>query len=277
MVAGRGRSGPAASPATRRDLLRAGGGLAAAAILAPRSGAAQTFTADSISQAAQNARRDVGRLSQRADDLLRHVVADGLDNEARAVRRFRTEQGPLARDLAAIFNGRVSEDDWLLVVPVRQLDFVLAMRPLVIRIAPTPAEVEAALKLPLAQVEPLAGDTADDVLLALVLQILGLARRVGLFEELRNNPALAAALKDAAAAVKAKRYGLAALELERVMRAMVQPSAITAIGDDLGKDAQRTLYKVMIVRFVPFLGWTYFIALLLATIYFNRETVAVLR
>jgi len=260
---------------SRRQLLALSGGLLAA-VLARRA-AAQTFTADSISQAAQEARREVGRLSLRADRLLRDVAADGAEHDARAVRRFRSEQAPLARELAAIFNTRVSEDDWLLVVPVRQLDLVLAMRPLVIRIAPTAAEVEAMLQQRLVQIEPLVGDTADDVLLTMVMEILHLKRRVGIFEELRNDVVLAAALRDASAAVKARHYGLAALELERVMQAMVSPKIVTAVGDDSGENAQRALYKVLIVRFVPFVGWSYFIAMLLATIYYNRETIALLR
>ena len=258
----------------RRELLRMAGGLAAAAVFAPRLVTGQTFTATSISQAAQEARRDVGRLSLRADNLLRLTVADGPERGASAVRRFRAEQASLARDLAAIFNGRVSEDDWLLVVPTRELDLVLTMQPLVIRLAPTSAEIEAAIKQPLAQIEPLAGDQADDVLLTIVLATLGLERRVALFEQLRNDRVLVAALKDAAAAVKAQRFGLAALELERLMRIMVLPDTIAAIAENLGRDARRALYNALVVRFVPFVGWTYFDALLLATIYYNRDTSA---
>ena len=246
----------------------------AAVVFAPRLLAAQTFTANSISQAAQDARRDVGRLARRADNLLRLTVADGPERSANAVRRFRAEQVWLARDLAAVFNGRVSEDDWLLVVPMRELDLALTMQPLVIRLAPTSEEVEAMLQEPLAQIEPLHGDGIDDVLLTIVLAALGLERRVALFAQLRSNRALMAALKDAGAAVKAKRYGLAALELERLMRAIVLPDALAVIAENLGKDSTRVLYKTLVVRFVPFVGWTYFVTLLLATIYYNADTTA---
>jgi hypothetical protein len=74
--------------------------------------------------------------------------------------------------------------------------------------------------------------------------------------------------------VKAGRYGLAALELERLMYEMTRPSTIAALTDNLGKDAMRKMYKTLVVRFVPFVGWTYFVALLLVTIYFNRDTTA---
>jgi hypothetical protein len=268
--AGRKRGSPSIG---RRNLLRLTGALAATMVLAPRL-AAQTFTESSISQAAQDARRDVGRLSRRADNLLRLTVADGPERDASAVRRFRIAQVGLMRELAVIFNSRVSEDDWLLVTPVRELDLALAMRPLVIRLAPTADEVEAAIKQPIAQIEPLAGDRADDVLLTMVLGALGLPRHVALFEQLRNDRGLAPALKDAAAAVKAQRFGLAALELERVMRVMVAPGTVMAIAEDLGKDAVRALYKALVVRFVPFVGWTCFVTLLLATVYFNRDTTA---
>ncbi|MGB7258587.1 MAG: hypothetical protein WBD48_10975 [Pseudolabrys sp.] len=256
-----------------RKALNLAGGLAAMA-LAPPLARAQTFTADSISQAAQDARRDVGRLSRRADDLLRRTVAAGNERDGGAVRRFRAEQITLARELAAIFNSRVSEDDWLLIVPTSELDLVLTMRPLVIRIAPTDKEVEAALSQPLPRVVPLAGDTAEDELHAIVLRLLGLDRQVALFEVLRNDPSLNAVLKDAATAVKEKRYGLAALEFERLMRAILLPKNVAAIADDLGKDAERRLYKSLVVRFVPFVGWTYFVTLLLAAVYYNRDATA---
>ena len=46
-----------------------------------------------------------------------------------------------------------------------------------------------------------------------------------------------------------------------LMRTMVLPATVAAIADDLGKDARRTLYKALVVRFVPFVGWTYFVTL----------------
>jgi hypothetical protein len=265
-----GRDGP---PIGRRRLLGMAGGLAAGA-LAPRLAAAQTWTATSVSQAAQEARRDVGRLSLRADNLLRLTVADGPERGAAAVRRFRAEQIGLARDLATVFNSRVSEDDWLLVTPVRELDLALAMRPLVIRLAPTSDEVEAAIKQPLPQIEPLAGDNAEDVLLSMVLSTLGLPRHVALFEQLRNDRGIASAAEGTAKALKSERYGLAALELERLMRTMVLPDTVAAFAYDLSKDATTKLYKALVVRFVPFVGWTYFVTLLLAIIYYNRDTSA---
>jgi hypothetical protein len=59
-----------------------------------------------------------------------------------------------------------------------------------------------------------------------------------------------------------------------VMRAMVLPGNVAAIEENLGKDSIRALYKSLVVRFVPFIGWTYFDTLLLATIYYNRDTTA---
>jgi hypothetical protein len=274
MVAVRGDGGQGPSRLGRRYLLRRAGGLAAAVLFAPQLAAAQTFTATSISQAAQEARRDVGLLARRADNLLRLTVADGPEHAASAVRRFRAEQISLARDLAAIFNSRVSEDDWLLVAPTRELDLALTLQPLVIRLAPSTEEVEAAIKQPLPQIEPLAGDNVEDVLLTIVLATLGLERHVALFEQLRNDRELAPAAERTARALKSERYGLAALELERLMRAMILPDTVAAIAENLGRDSTRALYKSLVVRFVPFIGWTYFDTLLLATIYYNRDTTA---
>jgi hypothetical protein len=274
MVAVQGSRDFDAIVTARRTLLRLTGSLAAAAIFAPKLALAQRFSESTISQAAQDARREAGRLGRRADNLLRATVTDGPGHSAAAVRRFRAEQVLLGRELATLFNTRVSEDDWLLIVPTRELDLVLTMQPLVIRIAPTADEVEAAVKAPLPQVEPLAGDSADDVLLTIVLDALGLERHVALFEQLRNDHTLAPALKDAVVAVKARRYGLAALELERVMRAIVLPRNMAAISENLGKEATRRLYQSLVVRFVPFLGWTFFDTALLAAIYYNRDTTA---
>ena len=53
------------------------GGLAGAAAVAPGLAVVQWLTAGSISRAAQDARRDVGKLIRRADNLLRLTVADG--------------------------------------------------------------------------------------------------------------------------------------------------------------------------------------------------------
>ena len=244
MVASRGDGGQAPNVTARRDLLRLAGALALAAAFAPARAGAQAFTATAISQAAQDARRDAGRLARRADNLLRLTVADGPARDAKAVRRFRAEQVALARDLAVLFNSRVSEDDWLLVVPTRELDLALTLQPLVIRLAPTFDEVEAAIQQPLPQIEPLFGDRAEDVLLTIVLDALGLERHVALFEQLRDDRALAAALKDAAAAVKAQRYGLAALELERLMRVMVLPSTVAAVAENLGTDSRRRTLQI---------------------------------
>ncbi len=258
----------------RRNFVGLAGGLAAAVAFAPRGTLAQLYSQTTISRAAQDARREVGRLGQRADNMLRHVVEGGSEHDAEAVQRFRTEQKVLAHGLVSVLNTRVSEDDWLLIVPTRELDLVLTMQPLAIRIAPTADEVEAALNQPLPQVEPLAGDTAEDVLLTIVLDALGVERRVALFEQLRNDRVLASAAEGSAAALKSASYGLAALDLERVMRAATTPEMIAAITDNLGTGARYRLYKSLSVRFVPFVGWTYFTALLLATIYYNRDTTA---
>jgi hypothetical protein len=258
----------------RRNFVGLAGGLAAAAAFAPQQTLAQLYSQTTISKAAQEARREVGRLGQRADNMLRHVVEGGPEHGAEAVQRFRTEQNVLAHELVLVLNTRVSEDDWLLIVPTRELDLVLTMQPLAIRIAPTADEVEAALNQPLPQVEPLAGDTAEDVLLTIVLDALGVERRVALFEQLRNDRALASAAEGTTAALKSESYGLAALQLERVMRATTTPDMIAAITDNLGTEARYRLYKSLSVRFVPFVGWTYFTALLLATIYYNRDTTA---
>lgn len=255
--------------ASRRQVLWFAGAFVAAAGPA----VAQTFTATSISQAAQQARRDVGRLAIRATNLLRQTVADGPERGGAAVRRFRADQVHLARELAAIFNGRVAEDDWLLIVPTAELDMVLTMRPLVIRIAPRPEEVEAAVKEPLPKIEPRQDDDAEDVTLAIALAGLGAGGDPALFAALKDDNALAAALKGAAAALVARRYGLAAFEFERLMRALLQPRNIEIVTGG-SPDRARAVYKAVTVWFVPFVGWSFFVARLLAITYQARDASA---
>ena len=255
--------------ASRRNVLKWGVGLA----MAPGFAAAQVYTATSISQAAQQARRDVGRLGRRADNLLRQTVADWAEKGGAAVRRFRAELVGLSRDLAVVFNGRVAEDDFLLIVPTRDLDLALAMQPLVIRIASRPEEVEASLKEPLPKIEPLKEDEIDDVVLTIVLANLGAKADHAVLAQLKDDNTLAAALKDTSAALKSRNYGLAALELERLMRVVSLPRNIEVIAG--GKPERiRAIYKVLTARFVPFVGWTLFTAQLLASIYQNRDTTA---
>ena len=256
----------------RRNLVGLAGGLVAA--LLPRFARAQRDVAPASSLAKQDARREAGWLGQSADNLLRLTVADGPAHSAHAVVQFRQQQGRLARDLCSLLNTRLSEDDWLPLVPARELDLALAMQPLFIRLVPSLDEVEAAIKAPLPVVEPLAGDDGSDVLQTIVLNSLGLERRGALFEQLRNNVMLELVLKDAATAVKEQRYGLAALELERIMRIMVLPETVAAVTEYLGTGARYRLYKSLVVHFVPFVGWSYFVSYLLATIYLNRDTTA---
>jgi hypothetical protein len=251
--------------ASRRQLLWCAG-----AFIAAGPAAAQTFTATAISQAAQNARRDVGRLARRANNLLRQTAADGPERGGVAVRRFQAEQMHLARDLAAIFNGGVSEDDWLLIVPTSELDLALAMQPLVVRLAPRPDNVEAALKEPLPKIVARPDDEVENVTLSIVFAALGLTGDPSLFAQLRDDNALAAALKDTAAALKTRRYGLAALEFERLMRALVLPRNIEVLA---GSDRNRrgALYGSLAIWFVPFIGWSFFTARLLAITYQARD------
>ena len=258
--------------ASRRHILRSAGAFLAAAAGGPT--VAQTFTATAISQAAQQARRDVGRLARRADNLLRQTVADGPDRGGAAVRRFRAEQVHLARDLAAIFNGRVSEDDWLLIVPTSELDLALTMQPLVVRLAPRPDELEAAVQESLPKIEPLAADDIEDVVLMIVIAALGLPPGdPSVFAHLKDDNALAAALRDTATALKARRYGLVALEFERLMRAVTLPRNVEVlVGRE--RNRMRSLYRTLTIWFVPFIGWPFFTARLLAIAYQARDGAA---
>jgi len=77
-----------------------------------------------------------------------------------------------------------------------------------------------------------------------------------------------------AAVLRREGWAVNRKRAKRLMRVMVRPDTVAAIADDLGKDTPRRFYKALVVRFVPFIGWTLFVTLLLATIYYNRDTTA---
>lgn len=106
----------------------------AAAVVPGRAMAAALYR-DLDQPGPQEAARGRGADPPRRGPVAAHL-ADGPEHNAVAVCRFRAEQVALARALAAL-NSQASEHDWLLIVPTSELDLVLAMRPLVIRIAPT--------------------------------------------------------------------------------------------------------------------------------------------
>jgi hypothetical protein len=230
-----------------------------------------------ISQASLNARRDMGRLVWQADNLLRQTAADGDARAPAAVRRFRAERAAISRNIAALLNSRVSEDDWPLLVPTSQIELQLAIQPLAIRLAPVAAAVEDAVAASLPKVVPAQGDDLADILLVLILNCLGLDRGRpnldALMARLKADAALRSALDRLAAALRSRHYGIAAFEIERLMRLLTGPGNAASIGELIGKDGLRTVYGGIVLYFVPFAGWGYFTAYVLASIYDNREVI----
>jgi len=243
----------------------------------PRCAAAQWPKISEISQASLNARRDMGRLVWQADNLLRQTVADGDERASAAVRRFRAERAAISRNMAALLNSRVSEDDWPLLVPPSQIELQMAMQPLAIRLAPSGAAVEAAAASPLPAIAAAQGDTLADTLLVLIFGCLGFERAGpgldGLLARLKQDTALRSALDNLAGALRLRRYGIAAFEIERLMRLVTGPANAAAIAELIGKDGLRTAYAGVVLYFVPFAGWGYFTAYVLATLYDSREAI----
>ena len=91
---------------------------------------------------------------------------------------------------------------------------------------------------------------------------------------MRRDQPLDAALRGCGGALKAHRYGLAALEFERLLRLIVLPRHVATLTGRRGPDAPRRLYRALAVRFVPFIGWNYTTAELLAAVYLNRDSTA---
>jgi hypothetical protein len=263
----------AAQP-SRRTVLRSVAAVVGAAAW-PRPGLAQWPKISEISQASLNARRDIGRLVWQADNLLRQTVADGDERAAAAVRRFRAERAAISRNMAALLNSRVSEDDWPLLVPPSQIELQLAMQPLAIRLAPSEVAVEAAVVAPLPKITPGQGDDLAAALLALIFDCLGVNRGGqnldGLVARLKADAALRSAFDNVSAALRSRRYGIAAFEIERLMRLVTGPASTASIAELLGKDGLRTVYAGIVLYFVPFAGWGYFTAYVLASIYDSRE------
>jgi len=263
-----------ATQPSRRTVLRSVAAMAGAAVW-PRSGLAQWPKISEISQASLNARRDIGRLVWQADNLLRQTVADGEERAPAAVRRFRAERAAISRNMAALLNSRVSEDDWPLLVPTSQIELQLAMQPLAIRLAPAGTAVEAAVAAPLPKIAPAQGDDLAGTLLVLIFGSLGLDRAVpnldGLVARLKADGALRSALDSVSAALRSRHYGIAAFEIERLMRLVTGSVNAASIAELIGKDGLRTAYGGIVLYFVPFAGWGYFTAYVLATLYDSRE------
>ena len=148
------------------------------------------------------------------------------------------------------------------------------MRPLVIRIVPKADEVEAALKLALPRIEQHKDDDAETVVLQIVLAALDVPNSGrALAERLKADAAVASALKATANAVKARRYGLAAFEIEHLLDLLVEPDAVAVLAGQTG-GSPRPIYLTLVAQFVPFLGWTLMVSLILAAIYQNRDSTA---
>ena len=75
------------------------------------------------------------------------------------------------------------------------------------------------------------------------------------------------------AAVRAKQYAQAALEIERLLTILVSPRILAAVEAKLGRAGVERILTRVAVRFVPFIGWAYTATCLLVSIYHNREKI----
>src|SRR5690348_3262906 len=234
---------------TRRDVgLRTAGAVIAVVGLPVRRAAAQNL----------DVKREIGRVANKTDDLLLATVEGGAENPGGATGRFLTQQKEISGELSSIFNTRVSEDKWLSLVPARNLDLALALQERKIRLAPTKDEINKSISQPLPKVKPAPHKDAFHVILAVLLDALGIQElSAKLVEVLLKDGLTMNVLKRLRAALKAKQYGQAALELEALLKVLVSPRLYPLIVKAVGEDGLKKVLRAIVVRFVPFIGWAY--------------------
>lgn len=217
---------------------------------------------------------ELGRLARRTDVLRRQTVEDGQEKPQSAVTRFKSEEPEISTGLSILFNERISEDKWNPLVSARQVELAIGLERLKIRLAPTPDEVGESIKRPLPEVKPAANEDVLKVLLQILLDAFGV-KELGkaLIDTLLADATIKTVLTELRSALKAKHYGLAALELERLLAVIVSPRLIQLIGSKLGQKEVELILRRIVVRFVPFIGWGYMATCLLVSIYHNRSSI----
>lgn len=261
-------------PTRRLAVWQLTGIFAAGACLPSRLAIAQGAAGTLAEQDNIAIKRELGGVARRTDVLLRQTVEDGVEQPARAVTRFKSEEQKISTDLSVLFNERISEDKWAPLVTASQVDLAIGLQNRKIRLAPTPAEVMESIKRPLPEVKPASTEDALNVLLTILLDAFGIRELgTGLVDLLLGDTPIKEALTQLRRALKGKHYGQAALELERLLALIVSPRIIQLVGVKFGVKNVELVLRRIIVRFVPFIGWGYMATCLLVSIYHNRENI----
>lgn len=250
-------------------------GLVATAVSLPsRTALAQGAAASLATQENISIKIELGRLARRTDTLRRRTIEDGAERPADAATRFKSEEAKISPELSTLFNDRISEDKWDPLVSARQVELAIALERLKVRLAPTSDEVAESIKRPLAEVKPAANEDIFNVLLTVLLDAFGV-KELGkaLVDLLLADAPVKTVIEQLRRALKAKHYGEAALELERLLATVVSPRVLQLIGSKFGQKELELVLKRVVVRFVPFIGWGYMATCLLVSIYHNRASI----
>jgi hypothetical protein len=240
------------------------GAAAAGCLFAPRFADAQ----------AKDPRLAIGDLARRTAGLLYVTVDDGGERPDTAVTRFETQQREISPMLANIINPLKEEEQLQLTTP-REYALALSMVQHKVPLAPPSTELDQSIKRPLPSLDPAPQDTLLDVLLDIFMDALGIKELGKVAKNLiLADTSLKQILMRIGNAVRAKQYGEAALQLERLLAVLASPRVMILIEQQVGEKAVRQILTQFATRFVPFIGWGYTVTCLLVSIYHNREKLA---
>jgi hypothetical protein len=221
-------------------------------------------------------RQQVGSRARQAQSLLEFVVDAGEEQQSDAVDRFQVEQREISYGLASILNTKVKPDEWLSFASPVEFELAIEMELRHVRLVPTERDFAATIERPLTSVDNEEGEPILDVLLTIILDALDIFDALKEVKEfLNNNHRLRAMfivlVSSIKGALKDRRFADVTMNFRKFLELLVAHETLTELEAKLGKEKIARLLASISARFVPFIGWSLFVASLLVSIYRNWE------
>jgi hypothetical protein len=224
-------------------------------------------------------RQQIGVRARQAQALLDFVVDAGEEQQGDAVDRFQAAQREISNGLANILNTNINPEGWFSFVSAPEFDLANEMETRQIRLVPNQDILTAVVERPVRSVNAEDGEPIFDVLLKILFDALGIyGPAQDIIGFLKNNERVkgmfvvfASSIKGA---LKDRRFAEVATNCRRFIELIVSHETLADLEAKLGKDIVARLLNGIAARFVPFLGWSLFVASLLVSIYYNREKLA---
>jgi hypothetical protein len=256
----------------RRDIVQ----LASAVVLGGLFSATASGCAPATSD--RGIRQQIGFRARQAQALLDFVIDAGEEQQSDALDRFQLEQREISFDLASVLNTKVRSEQWLSFVSPLQFALANEMESRRVRVVPTESDVDAIVERPLPNVVSEDGEPILDVLLDIIVDALDLSDDMKTIKEFLNSSRVRAIFfmlaSSIRAALKDRRFAEVATNFRRFLELMVDRETLADLEAKLGKEKVARVLARVAARYVPFIGWSLFVASLLVSIYRNRERLA---